>query len=167
MKNYRKILGLLSGMLAIAMLIIPIFFYGNLNEITQSTGYLGYFLATYFGFGMYTLPWLIKILNPFLLTLIGAFGFTIDEFFAWYAGSVSEELDHSNKFHKKIQSYVEQYGLLAIFMFGLLPLPGVVYAISGFAAGHFRIPFYKFFLTNFSAKLIRTAVIVIGLLVFF
>ena len=167
MKKYRKILGLLSGIMAMVMLIVPIFFYRNLNEVAKSTGYIGYFFANYFGFGIYTLPFLVKILNPFLLIIIGAFGLTIDEFFAWYAGNVSEELDRSKKFHNKIQSYVERYGLLAIFIFGLLPLPGIVYAISGFAAGHFKIPFYKFFLTNFSAKLIRTTIIVIGLLVFF
>lgn len=163
-KDYRKILGLFSGIIAIAMLVVPVLFYRNLGELAKNGGYVGYFFANYLGFGIYSLPFLVKVLNPVLLIVIGAFGVTIDEFFAWYAGGVSEELDRSKKFHNKIQSYVEQYGLLAIFVFGLVPLPGVVYTISGFAAGHFKIPFYKFFLTNFSAKLIRTTVIVVGLL---
>lgn len=120
----------MSGGIAIAMLLIPVFVYRNLDDIAKNTGYIGYFFANYLGFGIYTLPFLVKILNPVLLIVIGAFGLTIDEFFAWYAGNVSEELERSKKFHNKIQSFVERYGLFAIFTFGLLPLPGVVYAIS-------------------------------------
>lgn len=161
--KYRKILGLISAIMAVVPLVTSILVFKNL-EAAKNMGYISYFFANYFGYGLYLLPFLVKVLNPVLLIVIGAFGVTIDEFFAWYAGKVSEELDRTKKFHNKIQTLVERHGLYAVFFLGLLPLPGIMYAISGFAAGHFKIPFYKFFLVNFSGKLIRTMVIIVGLI---
>lgn len=66
--------------------------------------------------------------------------------------------------NRKIHFFVERYGLSATFVMGVLPLIGPIYAVSGFAAGHFKIPFYKFFLVNAAGKMIRTAVIVAVLL---
>ncbi|MDP4001003.1 MAG: hypothetical protein Q8P83_02080 [bacterium] len=163
----KKVLGVLSGIVAAALifssLIIP-----TSVETIQNLGYFGFFIASYLGlFAYVALPFLVQTLNPVLLILIGAFGFTIDEFFAWYAGSTSKELKHNKEWHRKIQAFVEKRGLLGIFILGLLPLHGVIYTVSGFAAGHYSIPFWKFFLANFTGKLIRTTVIVISLLKFF
>lgn len=169
-KDYKKILGIISGAITIATMMVPLFIYKDFKDFTdtaQSIGYVGYFFANYLGFGVYLLPLLVKTFNPILLIVIGGFGLAIDEFFAWYAGHVSEEFKYPKRFqrfHHKIYLFVERYGLLATFILGVPPLPGPVYAISGFAAGHFKIPFYKFFLVNFSSRIIRTAIIVVILL---
>jgi len=159
--RYRKVLGIGAGAVALASLAIPFFVdldaFGNL-------GYIGLFFISYFsgGTALLILPSLLESLSPVIVILVGSLGVTIDEFFAWYAGKISREFDKKRKkYHKKIQGYVEKHGLVAIFILGLLPLPGFVYAVSGFAAGHYKIPFPKFFTVNFSGKLIRTTIIVI------
>jgi len=155
----RKILGILSGLIAVALLFAPLVVLYDPSSARQM-GYLGFFLTCYFGFGNVVLPLLVRTLDPILLTLIASFGFTIDEFFAWYAGKASENVQPRKRWHHRVHAFVERRGLAAVFTLGLVPLPSAVYTVSGFAAGHFGIPFPRFFLVNFTGKLIRTVVIV-------
>ena len=164
MQNYRKIFGVLAGIMTVVTLLIPILIYQGFGGIGRHIGYVGYFFASCLGVSMYTLPFVVKTLNPILLIVIGAFGLTLDEFFPWYAGTASETLDNSKKFHRRIQAFIEKNGLRAVFGLSLLPLPTPIYAISGFAAGHFKVSFYRFFLASFLGKLVRTAVLIIVLL---
>lgn len=158
-KKDRQFLGLLSGIIAVAMLFAPLLAFQN-SYFSSGTGYLGFFLACYFGFGNVLLPFLVRTLNPITLTFIAAFGFTIDEFFAWYAGMASKGCERRTRWHQKVHGFVERRGLLAIFVLGFVPLPNAVYTVSGFAAGHFGIPFMRFFVVNFSGKYLRTVIIV-------
>lgn len=156
--RYSKIL---SGLIAILLLAAP-FLIGRNIESFRELGYLGFFLANYFGVGIVLIPFLVQTLDPVLLILVGSFGVTIDEFFAWYAGSISKELNRKRKFDQRVQGFIEKYGVKAVFVLGLIPLPdGVVYSIAGFAAGFYQMPFINFFLANFLGKLIRTTVIVL------
>jgi membrane protein YqaA with SNARE-associated domain len=169
MRKFQKILGVVSFVAALISLLVPLFIMFVVRDTTTTTNfsYLGFFFAVYVGYGMYLVPFLVHTLNPIALILIGAFGVTIDEFFAWYAGKVATELDKGKKWHKKINIAVERYGMYAVFTLGLLPLPGFVYVISGFAVGHHQISFFKFFTVNFTAKLIRTTAIVVGSILIF
>lgn len=154
MKNYKKILGIISGAAVLISLTIQFFILKDFSS-AKNFGYLGYFFTSYFGGSFLLLPFLIKTLNPVYLVVIGSFGMTIDEILAWYAGNASAELDKNKSFHVRIQSFVEKYGLFAVFILGLIPFPNVVYAVSGFAAGHYKIPFFRYFFTNLTAKLLR------------
>ena len=154
-----------SGFIAIVFLILPIFFVKDVEYI-KGIGYFGYFLSSYIGGAVYVLPFIVKTLNPFALLLIGTFGNVADEFFGWYAGKLSKELDRKTKFHRRIQSFVETRGVLAIFILGVLPLPQIFYTVSAFASGHYKISLKRYFVANFLGKFIRNAIHILILLYF-
>ncbi|MEK9156149.1 MAG: VTT domain-containing protein [Patescibacteria group bacterium] len=161
MRLNRKYLKVASGFAAAALVLAPFFIYKSADNF-ENLGYLGFFIANYLGFGVAVLPALIKSLNPILLILVGSVGVTIDEYFAWYSGSISEELKPKGKLNERIEKFVKNKGLWAIFILALIPFPdGAVYAVSGFAAGFYRISFRRFFLANFLGKLIRTTILVL------
>jgi membrane protein DedA with SNARE-associated domain len=164
MEKYRKIFGWVSVVITVAILFIPLILSRHVGDLARHIGYRGYFFLSCLGVSTYTLPFLVKKLDPMALVLIGSFGLTLDEFFPWYAGKVADTLDESNGWYRKVQTFVKRHGLYAVFSLSLIPLPGGLYAVSDFAAGHFGIPFYKFFTVNFLGKLVRTTIIVIVLL---
>jgi len=162
-KKQKELLKGISGLIAIIFLILPVFFVKDM-EAVREIGYLGYFLSSYIGGAVYILPFIVKRLNPLVLLLIGTFGNVADEFFGWYAGTLSLELDKGTKYHKKIQSFVETRGVVAVFVLGVLPLPQVFYTVSAFASGHYKIPLKDYFVANFLGKLIRNGVYILILL---
>ena len=147
----------------IAILLVPAFIYQRIEGF-DSFGYLGFLVANYFGYGLYILPFLVTRLNPVLLILIGAFGSTIDEVFAWYVGKTGDLHDKPSKLHQKVERYVDQYGLFGIFVMGVVPTPGFIVTIAAFISGHFQIPFRKYFLAGFSGRLISRTIWTLGFL---
>lgn len=161
----RRTLRFLSLAILVAILIVPPFFYKRFEQI-KDVGYLGFFIANYFGYGLYILPFLVTKLDPVLLILIGAFGSTIDEFFAWYAGRTSERYEKKSRLHTTIEKYITRYGLLAVTIMGVLPLPGFMLTIAGFIGGHYGIPYPKYFLAGFLGRLVSRTIWTLGFLYF-
>jgi len=161
----KELLKGISGFIAVVFLILPIFFVRDI-EALKGFGYLGYFLSSYIGGNAYLLPFIIKTLNPLVLLLIGTFGNVADEFFGWHAGTLSLELDQKSKVHQKIQSLIEDKGVTAIFVLGVLPLPQIIYTISAFASGHYKISLKKYIAANFLGKFVRNAIYILILLHF-
>lgn len=152
-----------AGVATVALLIVPIFFYRGIESV-KDIGYLGYFVANYLGYGLYILPFLITRLNPLLLIIIGAFGSTVDEFFAWYFGRTTVVFENKSRSHNIIESMIAKHGLYTVFTMGVLPLPGFLYTIAGFVGGHYGIPYPKYFLAGFSGRLLRNIVYTVGVL---
>ena len=154
---------ILSIIAMIVVLVVPAFVYQRL-EWLDSLGYLGFFAANYFGYGLYILPFLVTRLNPVLLILIGAFGSTIDEIFAWYVGKTGELHEKPSKLHEKVARYIHRYGLFGIFVMGVVPTPGFIVTIAAYISGHFQIPFKKYFIAGFSGRLISRTIWTLGFL---
>lgn len=144
---------------AVLMTILPIFVATDLQAL-KNAGYLGFLAANYFGFGVFVLPFLIETHNILLLVLIGGFGNTIDEFFAWFAGRMTEEFETKKKLHERVEKFVLKRGLGGIFIMGVLPLPGILYDIAAFVMGHYKVSYFKFFFASFLGKLLRWTVLV-------
>ncbi len=163
--NKYRIFRALAAAAAIAIIVVPALFYNRFDlENAKNLGYLGFLIANYFGYGLYILPFLVTRLNPLALILIGAFGATIDEFFAWYFGKTSEKYEVKNAVHKKVEHYITRYGMLSILTMGVLPLPGFIATLSAFVAGHFGFSFQKYFIIAFGGRLISRIVWTVGFL---
>ena len=162
-RSKREILRLSAGAAALTIMIIPLFVYRSLESV-KGIGYLGYFVANYFGYGLYILPFIVTKLNPVVLILIGAFGSTIDEFFAWYFGRQTERFENKSKTHEIVEKYITRYGLRAIFTMAVLPFPGFLYTIAGYVGGHYGIPYQYYFLAGFGGRLLRNVIYTIGVL---
>lgn len=154
---------ILSITAMIAILIVPALVYRRLEGL-DSLGYLGFFVANYFGYGLYILPFLVTRLNPVLLVLIGAFGSTIDEVFAWYVGKTGQVHEKRSKLHEKVEVYIRRWGLVGIFVMGVIPTPGFIVTIAAFVSGHFKIPFLKYFAAGFAGRLISRTLWTLGFL---
>lgn len=139
---------------AVLMIFAPVFVVKDIESL-KNIGYLGFLVANYFGYGIFVLPFMIESHNDFLLVLIAGFGNTIDEFFAWLAGRVTQEFESKREIHKRVEKFVMEQGLWGIFVMGILPLPGILYDIAAFVAGHYRMPYIKLFLASFLGKLLR------------
>jgi len=153
----------LSIIAMIAILVVPALVYRRLEGL-DSLGYLGFFVANYFGYGLYILPFLVTKLDPVLLILIGAFGSTIDEVFAWYVGKSGQYHEKRSKLHDKVERYIRRWGLVGIFVMGIVPTPGFIVTIAAFVSGHFQIPFKKYFIAGFSGRLISRTLWTLGFL---
>jgi len=51
----KKFLRWVAGLATVLLLVIPIFFYRDFASVKE-IGYIGYFFANYFGYGLYILP---------------------------------------------------------------------------------------------------------------
>lgn len=156
-------------LITIALFVLPYLIFKDVRSIDDlkdftNTGYLGFFIANYFGFGYLLLPFLVTRLNPLILIAIGTLGSVLDEVIAWYAGYLSHDLDAKTALHRRVQAFVEKRGLFAIFALGLLPLPQIIYTASAFASGHYIIPLTRYFATNFLGKFVKTTVYAGGIL---
>lgn len=154
---------ILSIIAMIVILIVPAFVYQRIGGF-DSFGYLGFFVANYFGYGLYILPFLVTKLDPVLLILIGAFGSTIDEVFAWYVGKTSTQDEKKTKLHDRLERYIRRWGLPGIFVMGIVPTPGFIVTIAAFVSGRFQIPFKKYFIAGFGGRLISRTIWTLGFL---
>lgn len=162
-KLLRKPAVIVAITVVLISLVVPVFFLKNF-ETLKNIGYIGFFIANYFGYGVYLLPFLLKELNPMILIIIGAIGSTIDEFFAWYIGKNTTEFEHKSKTHELTHRFIKKYGVMGAFAMAILPFPGFLFAIAGFAAGHYGIKYPQFFLAGFAGRLVRYTTYTIAIL---
>jgi membrane protein YqaA with SNARE-associated domain len=107
--------------------------WGWMTTLVTNYGYLGAFLISLFGnFTIFfPVPFTITIyvfgatLNPLLLGLVCGVGSTIGEFSAYLVGLGGRRV-LDEKYGDRLESaklLVQRYGMAAIFLFALLPLP--------------------------------------------
>jgi uncharacterized membrane protein YdjX (TVP38/TMEM64 family) len=107
--------------------------WGWMGGFVQTYGYAGAFFISLFGnFTIFfPVPFTITIyafgatLNPLLLGLISGVGSTIGEFSAYMVGRGGRRIIEG-RYGQRLESaklLVQRYGMVAIFLFALLPLP--------------------------------------------
>ncbi len=107
--------------------------WGWMGKLVQQYGYAGAFLISLFGnFTIFfPVPFTITIyvfgatLDPLLLGVVCGIGSTIGEFSAYLVGMGGRKV-LNERYGKRLESaglLVQRYGMLAIFLFALLPLP--------------------------------------------
>ncbi len=160
-KNWKLWLIALAFLL---LTVVPALLWEPDLETLKTLGYIGFFIANYFGWGLYVLPFLVTHLNPFFLVILGAFGSTIDEFVTWNLGRIAKSMEEENQFHFRFEKLIEKYGVWVIFILGILPTPGIVVNLSAMLCGHFGIPFPKYFAAGVAGRLISRTIWTYGFL---
>lgn len=155
--EYKKILALIA---AIFLSLLVLFLRNKLTNI-GAFGYLGVFIISIIGNATIILP--IPsilaaylgggILNPLLVGIIAAFGATIGELTGYLAGYGGREIVKDKLKLKKIEKWMEKYGLLTIFVLAVIPNP--LFDLAGIASGMLKLPVWQFFIATFLGKTIK------------
>jgi membrane protein DedA with SNARE-associated domain len=95
------------------------------------------------------------ILNPLWVGLIASIGATIGELTSYAAGYWGRKvfLGPYVERYKRAETWLNRYGVFAIFLFALLPV--LLFDLLGLAAGSFRYPLWKFILACWAGKILR------------
>jgi len=143
----------------------------NREQITferlSSLGYLGAFLMAWIGSTTVLLPiphlaftftmGSVSVLVPWWIGLCAGFGDSLGELWGYIAGYAVEDLVDQWKVYPKIEGWVRKYGMLTIFLMGVVPMP--LFDMAGMAAGATGMPVWKFYLATWSGKTIKAIVV--------
>jgi len=162
LKEYGRYLFsiLFSIILTAALLLLPVDYaaIGNL-------GYIGVFLTTLLSSATVIFPsptlaaaWIGgSFLFPPLVGLAAGLGASLGEITGYTAGYGGSALASRSRYYAPIQRFVGRYGLVAIFVFALIPNP--LFDVAGLAAGTTRIPLWAFLTACFLGKTVRFIII--------
>lgn len=133
------------------------------NQIVyfQNFGYLGLFIINLLGSATIFLPMPSlaltiaagAFLNPILVGIFSAMGSTIGELTGYYAGKGGKEPVKENKNIKKVQKWMDKYGLWVVFVLAVIPNP--FFDLTGITSGASAIPVKKYLIAVFGGKLIK------------
>ena len=156
----KWIIPLLILLLVIAI-SISLFFYGRNPERVaelKSYRYLGAFLVSLIGNATVLLPGIVLpilsglgvvfypvtgLVGPIVVGLAGAAGAAIGEIVGYMAGYSGRGIVENSRLYERLANWVRRWGIIAIFIFTLLPL---FFDLVGIAAGILRFPLWKFVL---------------------
>lgn len=94
------------------------------------------------------------IYNPFLVAILGSFGATLGEVIGYLAGLTGRSsFDTNNTKSVQIKSYLDKYGMGAVFFFAFLPLP--LFDLVGVVAGGSQMKFIDFIVACTTGKLFK------------
>lgn len=159
-RNTQKLIRFLALFSAIVISIIVFTFKDKLSTL-HTFGYLGIFLLSIVGNATIILP-IPSILaaylgggifNPILVGIIAALGATIGELTGYLAGLGGRAIINDEKKIKKIEKWMEKYGLVTIFVLAIIPNP--LFDLAGVASGMLHLPVWKFFLATWAGKTIK------------
>lgn len=160
----KKSLGIIVFIFSLILGILA-FVYGRKITNFLSLGYLGVFLANMVGSAtiIFPIPSLATtvaagaFLNPVLTALFSGLGSTIGELTGYFAGRGGKEIIEKNGKIKRIEKWMEKYGLWTIF--GLSVIPNPFFDIAGIISGASKIPIWKYLIIVFLGKLIKYLVL--------
>jgi len=157
----RKILIPVLTLLLVIAISVGLFLCGRNPEIVaklESYGYLGAFLISLIGNASVLLPGIvlpilsgwgiflylhIGLVGPVMVGLAGGAGAAIGEIVGYMVGYSGRGIVENNKLYERLVGWVSRWGVLAIFIFALVPL---FFDLVGLAAGVLRFPLWKFIL---------------------
>ncbi|MFC1955580.1 VTT domain-containing protein [Chloroflexota bacterium] len=174
----RKNLIPVLTLLFIVVISVALFVYGHDPERVaelQSYGYSGAFLVSLVGNATVLLPGIvlpilsglgvvfyqgIGLVGPVAVGLAGGAGAAIGEIVGYMAGYSGRGIVENNRLYDRLVAWVRRWGVIAIFIFTLVPL---FFDLVGIAAGVLRFPLWKFVLICWLGRTLLYVVVVIAI----
>lgn len=150
------LIGLGAIAISIGLMFLPIPYHRLGNY-----GYLGIFLISLIASAGMVIPVPstaalfvgATFLNPPLLGLIFGIGSTIGELTGYGVGYGGRAILEGNSSYERIARWMQRYGMLALFIFAIIPNP--IFDAGGFACGALRMPVWKFLVAIGGGRIIR------------
>jgi membrane protein YqaA with SNARE-associated domain len=136
--------------------IIGIFFicttpFISLNPDTFSEfSYLGVFIFNIVSSGLLILPALSAKFNIPLLITTSALGNVLNTSVNYFVGYSSTHIFSHNPLVIKAKKFIKRFGLLAVYILAIVPLP---LDVNGLLSGYIGVPYKKYLLVNFLGKI--------------
>jgi membrane protein YqaA with SNARE-associated domain len=143
------------------LFIILSFFIAIQPDTFLTFGYIGIFLYNAINSGLLILPVLTQKLPLIPVVLASALGNIPNTSINYFVGNSSTRLFSGNKYITWLKNVMKKFGLFAVFILAIVPLP---LDVNGLMSGYLGIPFKKYILVNLLGKLIIFTLVGIGLL---
>lgn len=101
-----------------------------------------------------------SVMNPFLVAVVGALGMTTGESIGYLGGLTGQQLISKNAKSEKVIEIINKYGVLAVFIFALVPFP--IFDVVGVATGYLKFNFIKFILPCYVGKLLKSLTVALA-----
>lgn len=124
-------------------------------------GYLGVFVLTLLSSATIVIPspalgtaFLAgTALNPWLVGLVAGMAAAIGETTGYVAGYSGSKMAKESRFYPRVESWVQQWGFLTVFVLAAVPSPLI--DLAGIAAGTLRMRFRAYMLACMAGKTLR------------
>lgn len=144
-------------LLTVGLLFIP----GDAVARLGSFGYVGVFVLTLLSSASIVLPSPAlgvaalagKTLNPWLVGLVGGIAAGLGETTGYLAGRGGNALVQRSRWYPRVETWVQRWGVLTIFVLAFVPGPGL--DLAGIAAGTLKLPFRSFLVACLCGKILR------------
>jgi len=131
-------------------------------QALEHYGYLGVFLISLMGNATVILPapslaavfTVGAVLKPLFVGLAAGVGEALGELTGFLAGYGGRAVVQDRATFRRLETWVGQYGLLAIFILSVIPNP--FFDLAGIAAGMLRFPLWQFLLSCWAGKTLKT-----------
>ncbi len=163
-------------LLVVIAIVVVLFLWGRDPEriaALGNSGYFGAFLISLIGNGTVLLPAIVLpllsglgaffypvkgIMGPIIVGLAGGAGAAIGEIVGYMAGYSGRGIAERSKLYRRLVGWVQRWGVLAVFVFALVPL---FFDLVGLAAGILRFPLWKFVLVCWLGRTILYVVFIV------
>ncbi len=93
------------------------------------------------------------VFNPLIVGIVAGAGAAIGELSGYMAGFSGQPIAEKTKIYLRIESWMQRYGMLTIFVLAAIPNP--FFDLGGMAAGALKMPLYKFYISCLLGKIIK------------
>lgn len=96
------------------------------------------------------------VFNPLIVGIVAGAGAAIGELSGYMAGFSGQPIAEKTKIYQRIESWMQRYGMLTIFVLAAIPNP--FFDLGGMAAGALKMPIHKFLIPCVLGKIIKMLV---------
>ena len=156
-------LNILRVLVLLAVIGISVYIFEIRDQAAKFAvyGYPGIFLISILANGTILLPApgfaivfaMGSVFNPFIVGLAAGAGAAIGELSGYLAGFSGQPIAEKTKIYQSIESWMQRYGTLTIFVLAAIPNP--FFDLAGMSAGALKMPLHKFLSACLLGKIIK------------
>ena len=158
----RAYLRFAGTMLFAVAITLAIFLFRDRLAHFAAYGYPGVFLVSLLGNATVILPApslaavfaMGAVLNPVLVGLVAGVGEALGELTGYMAGYGGRAVIEDRQMYERLEGWMRRNGAATIFVLSVVPNP--VFDLAGIAAGVLRFPLWRFLLSCWAGKTIKT-----------
>jgi len=93
------------------------------------------------------------VFNPLIVGLVAGAGAAIGELSGYMAGFSGQVVAEKTKVYRRIEGWMQGYGMLTIFILAAIPNP--FFDLAGMSAGALKMPLHKFMIACLLGKIVK------------